>query len=330
MKKIYFILSLIILILLATCVWKFYSYNYRLANTIEEKSKHCIPYHPSFRAQSFLYYFAFHDIKQEAENLKQGMDETSIDYIDKFIGNSRYWGKCVNKLFNFKEENTLTAYDKQLKEYYFDFYKNYKQPFPEILEIDSSMIAMKYGLRDIPREIFQKINGKDIIDAGAMNGDTAYIFHNLFPKSHIYSYEPVGVYFEDIKKMLSKMNKNDAKYIHPIKKGLADSEFTSLVDFGEAEPNAKFVTLDKDYELYPHKQLGLIKMDIEGFESDALKGMEKNIKKYKPVLIISIYHNPEDFFGMKDKIKKLNPNYKFKIRKNADTELEEDIVLVAY
>ena len=43
------------------------------------------------------------------------------------------------------------------------------------------------------------------------------------------------------------------------------------------------------------EKVTFIKMDIEGAEMAALKGCEAHIRKYNPVLAISIYHSVYDF-----------------------------------
>ena len=45
--------------------------------------------------------------------------------------------------------------------------------------------------------------------------------------------------------------------------------------------------------------IGFIKADIEGAMFDALKGMVKTIRKYRPVLSFAIYHSAEEFFETK-------------------------------
>jgi CO dehydrogenase/acetyl-CoA synthase gamma subunit (corrinoid Fe-S protein) len=60
--------------------------------------------------------------------------------------------------------------------------------------------------------------------------------------------------------------------------------------------------------------VGLIKLDVEGVESDVIEGAVETIKAQKPLLIISIYHNPKDFFEIKPKIEALNLGYHFLIR----------------
>ena len=57
-----------------------------------------------------------------------------------------------------------------------------------------------------------------------------------------------------------------------------------------------------------------IKMDIEGAEKEALRGLEGTIKNYAPKLAICVYHFQEDFWEIPLLIKKLNPRYKLFMR----------------
>jgi FkbM family methyltransferase len=57
-----------------------------------------------------------------------------------------------------------------------------------------------------------------------------------------------------------------------------------------------------------------VKMDIEGFELEALRGAEETIKKYKPELAICIYHKLEDTYKIPEYIKRIVPEYKCVIR----------------
>ncbi|MEM2032456.1 MAG: FkbM family methyltransferase, partial [Candidatus Woesearchaeota archaeon] len=51
---------------------------------------------------------------------------------------------------------------------------------------------------------------------------------------------------------------------------------------------------------------------IEGYEYNAILGAEKTIKKYKPVLSISLYHTPRDFFEIPKLLKQWVPEYKMR------------------
>ena len=52
-------------------------------------------------------------------------------------------------------------------------------------------------------------------------------------------------------------------------------------------------------------------MDIEGSEPEALKGVEKTIKKFRPKLAISLYHSLSDFSTIPQYLNSLNLDYLF-------------------
>jgi hypothetical protein len=60
-------------------------------------------------------------------------------------------------------------------------------------------------------------------------------------------------------------------------------------------------------------EVGLIKADIEGAEPAFLQGARETIIKHRPILLISIYHYPDDFFGIKPMIESWDLGYGFKI-----------------
>ena len=60
--------------------------------------------------------------------------------------------------------------------------------------------------------------------------------------------------------------------------------------------------------------LGYIKMDIEGYELDALNGSKEIIRKFKPKLAISAYHKFDDFWNISNLIKEILPEYQLFFR----------------
>ena len=71
-------------------------------------------------------------------------------------------------------------------------------------------------------------------------------------------------------------------------------------------------------------------MDIEGFGLAGVRGMVETLKKYRPVLSLAIYHNPDEFFKIKPFIASLNLNYRFAIRKFSHTHLMAETSLLAW
>ena len=73
------------------------------------------------------------------------------------------------------------------------------------------------------------------------------------------------------------------------------SESTHVSGKSTASEGVQCVTLDS---VFFDKSCDFIKMDIEGFEKEALSGATASIEKFKPILAISAYHRPDDFFAL--------------------------------
>ena len=74
---------------------------------------------------------------------------------------------------------------------------------------------------------------------------------------------------------------------------------------------------------------GLIKVDVEGAEQQFLAGARETIRTMKPALLISIYHNGDDFFSIKPMLEELNPDYRFRIRHPAIGTVLMETMLIA-
>lgn len=57
-----------------------------------------------------------------------------------------------------------------------------------------------------------------------------------------------------------------------------------------------------------------VKLDIEGGEPVALKGMEQSLRRFRPKLSIAIYHEPEHFFDIPEDLMRLLPDYRWYVR----------------
>lgn len=265
--------------------------------------------------KEFLEYFSNNDTNEKLNNLKQGLDEISIQYIDDFMKNSKNWNRYIPSM----EEKSWSLYDKKL----FSLSdEGFIQPFEEIVKIDPIMYQTIYGMKDVPN-LIELVNGRDVVDAGGYLGDTAYIFSNKFPNSNIFVYEPLK---RNAEKILCVKKKLKSDKITVIPKGLGDKKENIEIKFNYTE-NAEITTLDEDYK---GNNLGLIKADTEGFETKIIKGAKNLIRTQKPILAIAMYHTPKDFFELKDEILKLNPEYKFMVRRSEFVIPTADLVLIAY
>lgn len=57
-----------------------------------------------------------------------------------------------------------------------------------------------------------------------------------------------------------------------------------------------------------------IKLDVEGYEESALKGIRNTIEKYHPMLAVSIYHRPQDLFSLPQMLREWNWNVDLYLR----------------
>lgn len=75
---------------------------------------------------------------------------------------------------------------------------------------------------------------------------------------------------------------------------------------------------------------GILNADIEDEEVNFLSGALQTTKRYRPVLLLSMYHNVEQFFEMKPLIEYLGLNYKFILRKLSFESAVSETILIAY
>ena len=174
-----------------------------------------------------------------------------------------------------------------------------------------------------------QVKNKNIIDAGGFIGDSAIVF-SYYTDKNVYSFEP---FLQNYNMILKTIELNKKNNIIPVNMALGNenkeisiysnsdtvnnglSVETKQSDINCIENKVKMVTLDS-YVKENNIEVGLIKTDLEGFEQSFLKGAIETIKEQKPVLIISIYHNYNDFFEIKLMIENLNLGYKFRIIKS--------------
>ena len=164
------------------------------------------------------------------------------------------------------------------------------------------------------------------IDLGAYNGDTVEEFLKLTGKrfTKIYALEPDRRNYSKLRRRHYALG---SEIFEPINAAAWSSD-TKLVFNSRAGRNSSLCetpsaqTAGRGIEteaksvdsLLGGKPATLIKYDVEGSEREALAGSEQTIKKYKPRLIVSLYHRTEDLIELPLYIKELNPEYRFYLR----------------
>lgn len=182
-------------------------------------------------------------------------------------------------------------------------------------------------------DIFEPGDDELFVDCGAYDGKSVvdFIFYTKGKYQKIFAYEPDIVNFS-----LCRRNLADLHNVFLFNCGLADSEGDFWFD-GRGTQSSKFVDSKSDDSLIKvhtvkldsliDEPVSLIKMDIEGAEYSAIQGASEVIRKYKPKLAISVYHNDDDLVRIPLLLRALVPDYKFYLRHHTTTYV--DTVLYA-
>jgi len=182
--------------------------------------------------------------------------------------------------------------------------------------------------------------GDVVIDGGACWGDTSLFFANKVKENgKVFSFEFIPGNLRVAYKNIS-LNPQFEKTIKIIENPLWNESGVKMFydDNGpgsrvSAKPLAGHkgevhtISIDDFVNREQLDKVDLIKMDIEGAEQYALKGAEETLRRFKPTLAISIYHNMSDFANVVHLINNFNLSYKFYL--NHFTIHHEETVLYA-
>lgn len=121
----------------------------------------------------------------------------------------------------------------------------------------------------------------------------------------------------------------DLRNIECINIGIADEK--KMMRFSVSDAKNSFASPDGECMLdvdsvdniLKDRKVSFIKMDIEGAEYDAIWGACKTIKKWTPILAISVYHLTEDLFRIAFEVEKITPGtYEYYLRHYSPTMIE--------
>jgi FkbM family methyltransferase len=168
--------------------------------------------------------------------------------------------------------------------------------------------------------------GDTVIDTGACWGDTTlYFAHHAGQAGKVFSYEFVPRNLEIFFRNLD-LNPQLRDRVSIVDRA-AWSHSGQMLQFGDNGPGSSVISsvnnnkeaietlsIDDLVEVKKIARVDFIKMDIEGSELKALQGAVNTIRKDRPKLAISIYHQLSDFVEIAEFLISLNLGYRFYIR----------------
>lgn len=180
--------------------------------------------------------------------------------------------------------------------------------------------AMSESKQYFEEELIHFSENEVFVDCGAFIGDTTNNFIESNPYiGTSYLIEPGASCLLSAKNNL----KNKKCNLHFIQKGVSNKKdvlpYNSNGGLGasfvnvehDANENVKNTEVDTIDNMV-QEPATFIKMDIEGFEINALLGAKNQIANFHPRLAISIYHKPDDFIAIPKLIKSLDVENKYK------------------
>lgn len=278
----------------------------------------------------FENYLCRSDLNDKIARLKRNLDERSQLIVDLILERHKY--VYTHNLLDNK--NLYDSQELKKQKVVRSFWKKNRNKYP-ICDYPETFFYHN-GLKLLPEKIMEKIRGKDVVDGGGFNGDSAIIFSKEYSFNEIYSFEPDKINFSDLKINIAKYEMDN---VEPVNKGLSAQKgrvnFNILGVSSSIQPQGKeeieITSIDEYLSTYRlNANIGLIKFDIEGAEYDAIMGSIKTIEKFLPVLLISIYHTGKDFFEIKPWLENLNLGYNFQIRKMNPNSSVGEVMLIAY
>lgn len=130
------------------------------------------------------------------------------------------------------------------------------------------------------------------IDCGANIGYYSILFSQISPAGHVYSIEPTNTF----NKLKINIDHNKCKNITPKKLALGSSSGSQKEKifriWGQPaeEMEYEFITIDSLVDCLQLKKLDCLKIDVDSFDFEVLKGAEKVIEEFDPWIVVELNH----------------------------------------
>lgn len=175
--------------------------------------------------------------------------------------------------------------------------------------------------------IIKFLDGLTFLDAGAFIGDTLVEAEKLgIHFSHAYSFEADADNYKVLLRNIEQIrsfpvtSENLALWDSETELFLKSDRFnTYCVRDEDSERRVKTVSVDS---YFAERQLGFVKMDIEGAESKALAGGIHVFKLQRPIFAIYIYHSLDDVASIPEMMMREMKDYHWLVRSHAYTYSE--------
>lgn len=179
-------------------------------------------------------------------------------------------------------------------------------------------------------EEYFKLNPEAVFfDIGANKGEYLFAAEKFLKPNNIYAFEPNPKLFQLLKDLFKGMNifpyalsseEKKAKFKIPTINGNEDDTLGNLAadktfDHETSSEIIEVQCMQPDSFILKHqlKNIDIIKIDVEGFELDVLKGLKNTISVFFPLMLIEVekrHHNNRSVLDLLNEIKAYAPEGK--------------------
>jgi FkbM family methyltransferase len=170
-----------------------------------------------------------------------------------------------------------------------------------------------------PEDLYRLTPDETFVDCGAYNGDTVkdFLARTGGAYAKIFAYEPDPKNFADLCAYIATTPRPQRIHAEPCCVGARNGEvaFSAFGNVnsvaGTGDQTMRCIALD---ETLQGEAPTLIKMDVEGYELEALEGLKITINTHRPKLAISAYHVQDHLWKIPLLIRSLYPGYRLYLR----------------
>lgn len=199
---------------------------------------------------------------------------------------------------------------------------------------DYGALINHYGLNEFAEQVPEGA----LVDVGPYIGDSTFAFAQRFPQRPIFCFEPDAV---NRARLEENVRLNGLKNVTIVPTGAGENAArlpiarpgTPGATVQDGLTSDHWIEVDALDHLLPKlctDRIGLIKMDIEGHEQNALIGAREVIARDHPMLLIAAYHRGADLFKFPTLLRDLVPNYSFHFRHLDPCSPIGEYVIVAF
>lgn len=247
-------------------------------------------------------------------------DDISEDNIYSFDATG---GKYINVyplnyIYNFDFENSIIIVGNKDYSYLIDELIHLSKIRREDVFIVLTETIGEKNIQYFAEPFLNFSNDEIFIDGGAYDLQSSLSFcwwvYGMYEK--VYAFEPIEEYYNLCKNIVEECDLSNIEvYNIGLSNGSRIAKYDNLGSASRESVNGLIsVQTNSIDNILNGNRASVIKLDIEGAEYEAIEGAKETIIKYKPILMICVYHKPNDAIRLAKLILSYNKNYKIYLR----------------